>query len=179
MLPLQRSVTIYKALESLLSFQCGTSVSHFPIPTQGCSLRNNFSFTHTIFPTIPHMNENCFCFDSMIVFDKWNLHRIGRCYPLNLPLWKYIYFTSCPVDMMSLNCPAFLCKRTIYSTQESSKRFFSSHDYVRFGHEHQPGSARVSKEFSPKQFSFEAAPLLSHIGDYLILSNLITPLKNH
>ena len=29
-----------------------------------------------------------------------------------------------------------------------------------------PGSARVSKELCPIPFSFEAAPLLSHIGDF-------------
>ena len=39
------------------------------------------------FPTIPHMNGNwvkTFYFDSEIVFNCWNLYRIGRCYPLNL-----------------------------------------------------------------------------------------------
>ena len=65
---------------------------------------------------------------------------------------------------------------TTYLTQESYS-LFNSHCYVRFGHEHQPGFVRVSKELSPKQFSFEAAPLLSHIGDFLIQNNLLTPLK--
>ena len=49
--------------------------------------------------------------------------------------------------------------------------------YVLFGHEHQLDSARVSKKLSPKQFSFEATPLLSLIGDFLIQSNLLTPLE--
>ena len=75
--------------------------------------------------------------------------------------------------MMSLNCPAIYVIDNISHT-EIFQVLFSSHCYVRFGHEHQPGSARVSKELSPEQFFFEAVPLLSHIGDFLIQSNLLT-----
>ena len=88
-------------------------------------LRNNFSFTYSSFrvplnatsscynakkyqqsPTWMEIDRKTLSFDSVIVFNSWNLHKIGRCYPSNIPLWKYVYFTSCPVDMMSLNCPA-------------------------------------------------------------------------
>ena len=87
-------------------------------------------------------------FDSVIVFHNWNLHMIGKCYPLNLALWKYVYFTSCPVDIMSLNC------HTHYVNDDISHigiflSLFSSHGYVCFGHEYQPGSVRVFKELSP------------------------------
>ena len=77
--------------------------------------------------------------------------------------------------MMSLNYHAIYVNDNISHT-EFFQTLFSSHCYVRFGHEHQPGSARVSKKLSPKQFSFEAIPFLSHIGDFLIQSNLLTPL---
>ena len=77
---------------------------------------------------------------------------------------------------MSLNCPVIYVNDNISHT-EIFKTLFSSHCYVRFGHEHQPDSIKVYKELSPKQFSLEAAPLLSHIGDFLILSNLLTPLE--
>ena len=40
-----------------------------------------------------------------------------------------------------------------------------------------PGSARVSKELCPIQFSFEAAPLLSHIDDFLTISTLNPPFR--
>ena len=78
--------------------------------------------------------------------------------------------------MMSLNCHAIYVNDNISHTG-IFQTLFSSHCYVRFGHEHQPGSARGFKELSPKQFSFEAAPFLSHIGDFLIQSNLLTLLE--
>ena len=72
----------------------------------------------------------------------------------------------------------------IYLTHESFLTQFSSHCYVRFGHEHTPGSVRVSKELSPTQFLFEAAPILSHIGISYLKVSRITLLgfsthKNH
>ena len=77
--------------------------------------------------------------------------------------------------MLFLNCLAIYVKDNISHTR-IFQTLFNSHCYVRFGHEHQPGSAKVSKELSPKQFSFETAPLLSHIGDFLTQSNLLIPL---
>ena len=77
---------------------------------------------------------------------------------------------------MSLNRPAIYVNDYISHT-EIFQTLFSSHCYVRFGHEHQSGFARAFKELSPKQFSFEATPLLSYIGDYLIQSNLFTSFK--
>ena len=78
--------------------------------------------------------------------------------------------------MISLNYPAIYVNDNISHT-EIFLHLFSSHSYVRFGHEYQPGSIRVFKELSPKQFSFEVAPLLSHIGDFLIQCNLLTLLE--
>ena len=99
-------------------------------------------------PTWMEIYQKPHSFDSVIVFNGWNLHLIGRCYHLNLPLWKYVYFTSCPIVRMSLNC------LTIFVNDDISHigiflSLFSSHGYVRFGHEHQPGSTRVFKELSP------------------------------
>ena len=75
--------------------------------------------------------------------------------------------------MMSLNCLAIYVNDNISHTG-IFQTLFSSHCYVRFGHEYQPGSVRVFKKLSSKQFSFEVAPLLSHISDFLIQSNLLT-----
>ena len=117
-------------------------------------------------------------FDSMIVFSGWNLHRKSRCCPLTLNtfLWKYIYFTSCPVNMMSLNCLVVYENDNISQTR-IFLTLFSSHGYVHFGYKHQLGSARVSKELSLKQFSFEVISLLSQISIFLIQSNMLTPLE--
>ena len=77
---------------------------------------------------------------------------------------------------MSLNCP------TIYVNDNISyigifQTLFNSHCYVCFDHDHQLDFVRVSKELNHKQFSFEATPLLSHISDFLIQSNLFTLLR--
>ena len=77
---------------------------------------------------------------------------------------------------MFLNCPTIYVNDNISHTK-IFQTLFSSHCYVCFGHEHQPVFVKVSKELSPKQFSFEATPLFSHIGDFLIQSNLLTLLE--
>ena len=77
--------------------------------------------------------------------------------------------------MMSLNYHAIYVNDNISHT-EFFQTLFSSHCYVRFGHEHQPSFARVSKELSPKQFFFEVVPHFSHICDFLIQSNLFISL---
>ena len=41
--------------------------------------------------------------DLAIEFNGQNLHRIGRYYPLNIPLCKYVYFTGLPIDAIFLN----------------------------------------------------------------------------
>ena len=78
--------------------------------------------------------------------------------------------------MMSLNCPAIYVNDNI-SHIGIFQTLFNFHCYVHFDYEHQFGSAKVSKKLSPKQFSFEAALFLSHIGDFLIQSNLFTLLE--
>ena len=46
---------------------------------------------------------------------------------------------------------------------------FNSHGCVLLSYEHSPGSVRISKELA-LLFSSEAAPLLSHIGDFFLKS---------
>ncbi|KAK1423985.1 hypothetical protein QVD17_19296 [Tagetes erecta] len=48
----------------------------------------------------------------------------------------------------------------------------SPHSYVRYGHEHLPGSARAIRYCAPS-IPFEATPLLSHIGDSLRVTVLV------
>ena len=55
----------------------------------------------------------------------------------------------------------------IYHTQESFLTYIGSQDYVRFGPEHFPGSARDILGIEPLFNPIEAAHLLSHIGDFL------------
>ena len=85
--------------------------------------------------------------DLVIQSNGWTQHRIGRCYPLNLPLWKHIYFTSWPVDAMSLNCSAVCVNDDVLHTGFFLTHF-SSHGYVHFGRGHLPGSARVSRNWA-------------------------------
>ena len=63
-------------------------------------------------------------------------------YLLNLPLWKYIYSTNQTVDTMSLN-RFVICVKDDIPHIGIFLTFSSSHFYVRFGHEHAPGSTRV------------------------------------
>ena len=54
---------------------------------------------------------------------------------------------------------------------------FNSHGCVLLSHEHSPGSVRISKELAP-YVSFEAAPLLFHIGDFFLKSILYYSARN-
>ena len=106
------------------------------------------------FPTTPHMNEKLIgnpietLLNLMIEFNSQSLHRIGRCYPLNLFLWKYflLYWLSSRRDVLKLFW--YLCKWWNTSQRHRSWHCFSSHYYVRFGCGHLPNSARVSKNYN-------------------------------
>ena len=80
-------------------------------------------------------------------FNGQNLYRIGKCYPLKLLLWKYVYFTGWPIDTISLNC-SIVCVNDDIPYTGISHDMISPHYYIYFGHEHLPGSTRVSKNYT-------------------------------
>ncbi|KAK1424267.1 hypothetical protein QVD17_19592 [Tagetes erecta] len=61
-----------------------------------------------------------------------------------------------------LKSKLLLCDSTFHTRLSLTKS--SPHCYVRYGHEHFPGSARAIRYCAPS-IPFEATPLLSHIGD--------------
>ena len=83
--------------------------------------------------------------------------------PFEPSLVKYTQTPSSQQNSMSLNCLLFV-ETTIYIHTNISLTLFGSHSYVRYGHEHQPGSVRAVKNCAPT-IPLEATPLLSHIGD--------------
>ena len=76
---------------------------------------------------------------------------------------------------MSLNSSAVCVDDSTLHTKLSLTKS-SPHSYVRYGHEHEPGSARAIKYCAPT-IPFEATPLLSHIGDSLCMVTLVESLK--
>ena len=76
---------------------------------------------------------------------------------------------------MSLNSSAVCVDDNALHTRLSLTKS-SPHSYVRYGHEHEPGSARAIKYCAPT-IPFEATPLLSHIGDSLCMFTLVESLK--
>ena len=76
---------------------------------------------------------------------------------------------------MSLNSSAVCVDDSTLHTKLSLTKS-SPHSYVRYGHEHEPGSARAIK-YCALTIPFEATSLLSHIGDSLGLVALVESLK--
>ena len=100
-----------------------------------------------------------------IEFNDWYLHRIGRCSPLNLPLWDLclLYWLISRRDVFELFC-------------RWCKWWHNSHRYLHCGSVLTVMSVLamdivlVLQEFLrivPSTIPFEAAPLLSYIGDFL------------
>ena len=116
---------------------------------------------YELFPTIPHMNEiDTTMTQSGDRFYVRYSHRIGRHQPLNLPLWKYIYFTSWPVDTMFLNCSVVCVNDDIPHTNTSMARFWFPW-VCSYGHEH----LLVLQEFKitmPSSLPWSGPTSLSH-----------------
>ena len=108
--------------------------------------------------------------DLMIEFSDRRLYRIGRCYPLNFLLWKYVYYTGWTINAMSLNCfvvcvndniphtgifPDMVSVLTVMSVLVVDI-FLVLREFLRI---------------APSTIPFETNPLLFHIGDFLFKSN--------
>ena len=100
-------------------------------------------------------------------FNGQNLYRIGKCYPLNLLLWKYVYFTGWPINTISLNC-SIICVNDDIPHTSISHDMINPHYYVYFD------IYLVLREFlriAPSTIPFEVASLLYYIRVFLFKSN--------